>query len=194
MTDAACTLFARQGVENTTVEQIAAAIDISPRTFFRYFSSKEDVAVSLLDDRITEVIRALEARPPAESVLTALRRAVVGVVRSHEDDGPGDSGIRLRNARALLLTSPTVRAASLYQGVLRSGELARLLAVRMNVDPARDGRPQLVATIALCALETAVSGWQVHRPDALLSDLLDEAFDLLADGLDYPSSAGAGGG
>jgi AcrR family transcriptional regulator len=188
LTDAACVLFARQGVENTTVEQIAAAIDVSPRTFFRYFSSKEDVAVSVLDQQVTEVIRALEARPPTESVLTALRLAVVGTVRAHEDAGSGDGGVRLRSVRALLLSSPTVRAASLHQGALRSGEMARLLAVRMGVDPARDGRPQLVATIVLCALEAAVGEWQVQRPDAPLSNLLEEAFDLLAGGLDYPSA------
>lgn len=188
LTDAACALFARQGVENTTVEQIAAAVDISPRTFFRYFASKEDVAVSVLDQQITEVIRALEARPPAESVLTAVRRAVVGTVRAHEAAGSGDGGIRLRNVRALLLGSAAVRAASLHRGALRSGEMARLLAVRMGVDPARDGRPQLVATIVLCALETAVGEWQVHRPDTPLSDLLEEAFDLLAGGLDYPAA------
>jgi AcrR family transcriptional regulator len=188
LTDAACVLFARQGVENTTVEQIAAAIDVSPRTFFRYFSSKEDVAVSVLDQQVTEVIRALEARPPTESVLTALRLAVVGTVRAHADAGSGDGGIRLRSVRALLLSSPTVRAASLHQGALRSGEMARLLAVRMGVDPARDGRPQLVATIVLCALEAAVGEWQVQRPDAPLSNLLEEAFDLLAGGLDYPSA------
>ncbi|WP_142107108.1 TetR family transcriptional regulator [Pseudonocardia cypriaca] len=188
LTDAACTLFARQGVESTTVEQIAAAIDVSPRTFFRYFPSKEDVAVSVLDQQLTEVIRALEARPPGESVLTALRRAVVGTVRAHEDAGSGDGGIRLRSVRALLLSSPTVRAASLHRGALRSGEMARLLAVRMGVDPVRDGRPQLVASIVLCALEAAVAEWQVHRPDAPLSNLLEEAFDLLAGGLDYPSA------
>lgn len=189
LTDAACVLFARQGVEDTTVEQIAAAVDISPRTFFRYFPSKEDVAVSVLDQQVTAVIRALEARPPAEPVLTALRRAVVGTVRAHEEDaGPGDGGTRIRSVRALLLSSPTVRAASLHRGALRSGEMARLLAVRMGVDPADDGRPQLVATIVLCALEAAVSEWQAHRPDAPLSNLLDEAFDLLAGGLDYPAN------
>ena len=186
LTDAACALFARHGVENTTVEQIAAAVDISPRTFFRYFSSKEDVAVSVLDQQVTEVIRALEARPPEESVLTALRRAVVDTVRVHEDAADGET--RLQGARALLLRSPAVHAASLHRGVLRSRELARVLAVRMGVEPARDGRPQLVATIVLCALEAAVGEWQAHRPDAPLSDLLEEAFDLLAGGLDYPSA------
>ena len=142
----------------------------------------------MLDQQVTEVIRALEARPPGESVLTALRRAVVGAVRAHEDAGSGDGGIRLRNVRALLLSSPTVRAASLHRGALRTGEMARLLAVRMGVDPARDVRPQLVATIVLCALEAAVGEWQAHRPDAPLSNLLEEAFDLLAGGLDYPAA------
>lgn len=188
LTDAACVLFARQGVENTTVEQIAAAVDVSPRTFFRYFSSKEDAAVSVLDQQVTEVMRALEARPPEEPALTALRRAVVGVARAHEDDGSGDGADHLRNVRALLLDSPAVRAASLHRGALRSGEMARLLAARMGVDPAHDGRPQLVATIVLCALETTVDEWQVHRPDTPLSNLLEEAFDLLAGGLDFPSA------
>ncbi|OLT08348.1 hypothetical protein BJF90_12730 [Pseudonocardia sp. CNS-004] len=188
LTDAACVLFARQGVENTTVEQIAAAVDVSPRTFFRYFSSKEDVTVSVLDQQLTEVIRTLEARPPEESVLTALRRAVVEVVRAHEDGGSEGGGIHVRNARALLLSSPAVRAAALHRAALRSGEMAGMLAARMGVDPTRDGRPQLVAAIALVALETTVGEWQVHRPDVPLSTLFDEAFDLLAGGLDFPSA------
>jgi AcrR family transcriptional regulator len=194
LVDAACVLFGRQGFEATTIDQIAAAVDVSPRTFFRYFASKDEVALELLDQQLSAVIEALAGRPADESVITALRGAVVGVVRAYERDEPGFDGARHRSVRALLAGSPALLASSLQQGVARSEEVARLLGERMGVDPAADGRPDLVAAITLCALQAAVSAWQVHRRATPLSVLLGEAFDLLADGLDYPPASAAGDG
>ncbi|RDI64338.1 acyl-CoA-like ligand-binding transcription factor [Nocardia pseudobrasiliensis] len=67
-------LFKRQGYAETTVEQIAAAADISPSTFFRYFPSKEQVA--LTDDMDPIMLRAIEDQPLELSPLAAFRNAV----------------------------------------------------------------------------------------------------------------------
>ncbi|WP_153415220.1 acyl-CoA-like ligand-binding transcription factor [Nocardia macrotermitis] len=77
-------LFLQQGYAETTVEQIAAAADVSPSTFFRYFPSKEQVAIA--DDLDPVMIRAVEAQPADLSPLRAFVRATVEVFDSLEPD------------------------------------------------------------------------------------------------------------
>lgn len=68
-------LFREQGYAETTVEQIAAAADISPSTFFRYFPSKEQVA--LADDLDPLMIAAIEAQPRDITLLAAFKQATL---------------------------------------------------------------------------------------------------------------------
>src|SRR5256714_941819 len=77
LVDAAFALFRRKGFEATTIDEIADAVDVSPRTFFRYFESKEDVALTLLDLQFSTIYEEFAARPAHEPVLTALRHATV---------------------------------------------------------------------------------------------------------------------
>ncbi|MFD6159527.1 TetR family transcriptional regulator [Nocardia sp. NPDC060256] len=70
-------LFREQGYSDTTVEQIAAAADVSPSTFFRYFPTKEQLV--LADDLDPVLIEAIRAQPPGVAPLTALRNAMTDV-------------------------------------------------------------------------------------------------------------------
>jgi len=70
---AACELFVEKGYEQTTVDEIVAAVDVSQRTFFRYFTSKEEVAFflqALVSERYVEAVRA---RPSGGSPVEVLR-------------------------------------------------------------------------------------------------------------------------
>src|SRR5271167_1253240 len=67
-------LFREQGYHATTVEQIAAAAEVSPSTFFRYFPTKEDLV--LQDDMDDRVLRALARQPPELAPLAAIRAAM----------------------------------------------------------------------------------------------------------------------
>ena len=67
-------LFREQGYQATTVEQIAAAAEVSPSTFFRYFPTKEDLV--LQDDMDTRMLEALARQPAALAPLPAIRAAV----------------------------------------------------------------------------------------------------------------------
>ena len=70
---AALELFAERGFERTTIEQIAAAADISRRTFFRYFADKEELFFAE-DERLEVVEATLDAAPAGEPVLELARR------------------------------------------------------------------------------------------------------------------------
>ena len=67
-------LFREQGYQRTTVEQIAAAAEVSPSTFFRYFPTKEDLV--LQDDMDTRMVEAFERQPPGLTPIAALRGAI----------------------------------------------------------------------------------------------------------------------
>src|SRR5579871_1515510 len=66
-------LFREQGYQATTVEQIAAAAEVSPSTFFRYFPTKEDLV--LQDDMDTRIVAAFEQQPPGLGPIAAVRAA-----------------------------------------------------------------------------------------------------------------------
>ncbi|MBB5919115.1 AcrR family transcriptional regulator [Actinoalloteichus hoggarensis] len=189
LTAAAYTSFLRKGFDATTIDEIAEAVDVSSRTFFRYFASKEDVALAPLGAQVDAVLRGFAARPADESVITALRRAVVEIVHSYEDGTAGEEQQRHRAMQTLLVRNPTLKAYCLEQSTARLEELAALVGTRMGVTPAEDPRPHLVASVVLCAVRTTVDAWQAVRPDTPTSVLAAQAFDLLAEGLDYPAAA-----
>ncbi len=187
LTDAAYALFCAHGFEATTVDQIAEAVEVSPRTFFRYFTSKEDVALSLADEQITAMLERFAAQPADVPVLTAMRRAAVEVVRAYE--GETDAGqARYRRMQDLISASPALMAACVERGAARLDEVARLIGVRMGADPAADPRPYLVASVALCAMPAAVNAWRATGRDEPDSELIGQAFDLLSAGLDHPAA------
>src|SRR5580693_774446 len=63
---AAIELFVAKGYEHTAVREITDAVDVSERTFFRYFASKEDLVLSFTRDGSAALMRELAARPAAE--------------------------------------------------------------------------------------------------------------------------------
>ncbi|MCL5048436.1 MAG: TetR/AcrR family transcriptional regulator [Firmicutes bacterium] len=78
--DAANVLFGKYGFQATTMEMIAASVDISPRTIFRYFDSKEDLLLSQLANLLNDITEILTTRPKEEDCLTALKASILSVV------------------------------------------------------------------------------------------------------------------
>jgi AcrR family transcriptional regulator len=184
--DAAFELFSTKGFEATTVDEIADSVEVSSRTFFRYFGSKEDVATSIQLQQFLDVYRALEARPAGEPVVTAMRHAVVDVLRAYEEGGT--DAFQFACVMQLVQESPAVMARSLEMCTEQLDEMARHVAVRMGVDPVTDPRPKLVAAVASAALQVAVRAWREVEPDEKVSDLAYRAFALLEAGINYPAA------
>src|ERR1700692_3999419 len=81
LTRVAMALFLERGFEATTLDDIAAAADISRRSFFHYFASKEDVVFAWQEESTAAVIAAVAARPASESMLAAAENAILATVR-----------------------------------------------------------------------------------------------------------------
>jgi AcrR family transcriptional regulator len=150
--DAAVDLCNRQGFERTTVDQIAAVADVSPRTFSRYFATKEAVVLALIDDTV-EVAAAELTRQPADiSHLEALFRAYVGMYRGTKTAAPGGlTTERLLAAVRIIMSSPALRQAA---AEFRLHAANVVLAERMGV-AADDQRVKLIATVWAAIIMTA---------------------------------------
>lgn len=185
--DAALALFVERGFDATTVDDIAAAAEVSRRTFFRYYRSKEDVLLSDHPRRLGQLRQALAARPPAESPLTALRHALMSLSGSYEEDRP-----RLLLRAKVMRGTPSLQGRSLVLQRDWEQAVAEMVAERLGVDPRRDLRPAVVAATTLAAARAAWQSWLEHGGVAHLPGLVEEALDLLDGGLQQMSMTGAG--
>src|SRR5579875_711927 len=107
---AALKLFNAKGYEHTAVREITDAVDVSERTFFRYFASKEDLALSFIRDSTDAFIRELSARPREEPPFTALTSAFRVSLRTLGADGEEDAYLLVMK---LIDTTPALLAALL---------------------------------------------------------------------------------
>ncbi len=142
---AARELFAAQGYDHTAVHEITDAVDVSERTFFRYFASKEDLVLSFVRDGQSAFARALAARPAAEDPFTAARRAFQISLR----ELPGRTGevASYLSVMGLVNSTPALLAAYLRYVHDHDDEIIQVLARREGVDPASDPRPRVLAAV-----------------------------------------------
>ena len=84
VTAAAMKLFLRNGFDNVTIDDIAAAADISSRSFFNHFASKEDVAIAWQDESGTMLAEEVLKRPAGETPLEAAANALINLVTRYD--------------------------------------------------------------------------------------------------------------
>ena len=163
---AAFRLFAEQGYDATTVEQIAAAADVSPATFFRYFPAKEDVVRT--DEFDPLLLDRLAARPAGEDVLTAVRATIASLLPLMEDVEPLRDRIRLLSGTAGL-------RAQMWDGFRANTDMvAAAIAPRLGRDPA-DLEARAAAAAVVAALVEAILAWADPATEAGLGELVDRA-------------------
>jgi AcrR family transcriptional regulator len=180
--DAAEALFAAKGYDATTVDEVVAEVEVSRRTFFRYFSGKEEVALARGVEVEQRIGAAVSARPAGEAPLTALRRSVAEVICEVSVDAAGSPSEGYLRTRRLIEANPVLLAASLRSALESERRLVVEIARRQGVDPAADPRPALVVHLFHAVMRTALDRW-AERGEAgadVLIDLMDEAWRRLA--------------
>jgi AcrR family transcriptional regulator len=169
LVDAATELFDRNGYEQTTVAEIAAAAEIGTRTFFSYFASKEDLLFPESDARVQATIEAIAARRPEDGPAEVLLRALRAVGERSEDAANRRAALQLR----LVRTVPVLRGRALQIQLDAQREIAGQLA---------EAFPDQLDEISAAALTGAFIGAVSGALQALLdnADRPDDPAALMA--------------
>ncbi|MGZ6975361.1 MAG: TetR family transcriptional regulator [Acidimicrobiia bacterium] len=170
---AALALFAAKGFDGTTVDEIVEACDVSQRTFFRYYSAKEDVLFADGDERLEALLTELANRPADELPLRAVQAAFQSTTEEYAQD-----------RERLLLRSRIFDGSS----SLRSHKFERQQSWEEAVTAALQAREANIGTGASTLQLRLVAGASMACLRAALHQWLDEGGDLaalVADGFDY---------
>jgi AcrR family transcriptional regulator len=184
LTAAAIRLSAEKGSpDRVTVEEISEAAEVSPRTFFNYFSSKEEAILGVDPERRATLRSELELRPADESPVEALRAALHAGSEDFEVNG------ELWAQRLQLVRDhPTLSSGYVASFADFERGLVEAMAARLGMDPDTDLYPAVVVSAALTVMRVTVKHWQAAADGPDLATLLDDAFDQLAGGLCLPPS------
>jgi AcrR family transcriptional regulator len=181
---AALELVAERGLANVTVEDIAEAAEVSPRTFFNYFPSKEAVLFGGDPDRAAELRDGIANEAPGKPALDALRVVLTRDSESMADDlrslggDPAEWLRRMKVARA----DPHVRAAHAAQMSMLERAIAEGLAARLGTDQETDPYPGVLAAAAVAMVRACLSFWAGSGGATPLNQVMDQAFEALASG------------
>lgn len=173
--DAALDLALAHGIDNLTVEAIARAAGVSPRTFFNYFASKEDALVTQAAEGTSLLSAFLLERPAEEPPLRALHNAIIE--SGYFDTDPTDRD-RVIARHRLTHDHPSLLAHHLGKIAVVERTFAEALAQRLAVEIDDDIYPEVLAAVAMSMIRVAVRRW-VIKGDRPLDELLAAAFHRL---------------
>jgi AcrR family transcriptional regulator len=171
----ALALFDDKGFDATTVDDIAATVGISSRSFFRYFPAKEDVVVGDPSALGAVVRDAAAARPADESTWTVLRRSFDPIELTTREDIT--RGLRIMR---VMMSTASLRARNVEKHIAWAVMLEPVIAERLPGDAeTRRYQAQILTHAALACFDVALSEWTRREGSTPVSLLLDEAFSTV---------------
>lgn len=178
-------LVAERGYSRVTVEDIAEAADVSPRTFFNYFASKEAALIAADPERTARLRQRLVDEPAGKTPLEALRSVMVEEIRwlAEELAELGGEPATWICRMKMAMVDPHLRAAQAAHMTQLEHAIVAGLAERLGTDPRRDPYPVLLASTAVGLMRAVISIWANVGEAVTLDSLTDSAFQALADGL-----------
>jgi AcrR family transcriptional regulator len=178
---AAMRLFEQKGYEQTTVAEIAATAQVSTKTFFNYFTSKDEVLFPHLSGRIDAAVALIEQRNPHDNIADVLIRAMTQMLAdalTAEVDG-GLALVRL----PLIMSEPAVQAATLHRYFLAEAQLAEALhrSYPEALDP--PAAAAAIGSLMGAAIAAALVCLQRGETTEQLKNRVEEAIGIAITGL-----------
>jgi AcrR family transcriptional regulator len=166
-----------------TVDDIAAAANVSPRTFRNYFSTKAAAVAAAHLERMLRISDALRDRPASEPLWTAITSSVAGQFEPPaQRSEPLQDPIRWVERIRFILTEPAIHGEVLKASAAAQVELAEVIAERAGARRAKDLYPQVVAAVVTTVVGTVVDRWLRDGPSGSVIPALRKAFELVATG------------
>ena len=174
-------LFEERGYEQTTVAEIAAAAGVSTKTFFNYFTSKDEVLFPHLSHRIDAAVAIIEQRRPNDEmadVLVAVMRHMLADALAEEVDG-GLASVRL----PMIMSVPAVQAATLHRYSLAETQLAQALhrSYQGTLDPV--AAAAVIGSVMGAAIAAALVCLQAADTAEQLRAAVEHAIDIAMHGV-----------
>lgn len=173
--EAALELFRAKGYDQTKIEDITETVDVSARTFFRYFDSKEAVIFGDWQSQLHIVADFIRSRPKEEHPLVTMKEFCLLFAQVAET----------QKERMLLMREMTEASRTIgnYENEVLfptiEEVIAGTLAERMGVDVNKDMKPCIYAGVTIVAVKTARDMWLSQKGKKLFRQFVDEAFDIV---------------
>ncbi|NQE67065.1 HTH-type transcriptional regulator TcmR [Nocardia gamkensis] len=182
--DTALHLFTDRGFDDVTLDELCDAVDVSKRTFFRNFTSKEDVAMAPLRQLWAEFLADLANRATDAGPLhRTLQNSLLAALDRMPPDGWADRAAR---SHRLAQSTPSMGAHNLQFCARTVGEALEILGARFDIDPRVDQRPRLALDIVVAAFHCALDVWSAcaDNPETdSLATRVRQAFDAVPEAL-----------
>ncbi|MBB4254270.1 TetR family transcriptional regulator [Rhizobium sp. BK008] len=176
--NAAMALFLQRGFDATTIEDITEAADVSKRSFFDYFPSKEEVVFAWQDSFADRLMAEIAARPAEESSVEAVEAAITTTVIASVDE----RGLALGE---LIRCTPALKARDQLKYAKLEQKLAEALLLRRGNDSEQRSRMRVLAAIVIGALRVGGELWQQRpagaSPQAFAHEIFAELWKMLAE-------------
>jgi AcrR family transcriptional regulator len=183
LSHAALRLAIERGLDNVLVEDIAAEVDVSTRTFNNYFASKYQAICALGIERAESLGIALRSRPETED----LWRAITEAVLEHYDDSANEPDRDWFTAVRLVMSAPALQGEYLKVNVTMQRVLAEAIAERAGLDNRADMLPMILAGAVTSTCQVAVERWMTSDASTPLQSLLRQALRQLAGTREHPA-------
>ncbi|MFC6487762.1 TetR/AcrR family transcriptional regulator [Nitratireductor sp. GCM10026969] len=161
LADAALDIFSERGFEATTLDDIVDAVEVSKRTFFRYYASKEDVALAAETELWSAYIERLKEQAFRGSMLRTLREVLTETLQAMDEDWD----MRFIRTRAV---AAHARSSVLYDhseltSLRAQRRLVEVLEYKIGIDGREDVRLRMLGEFALAAWRCGAKNWVAGR-------------------------------
>lgn len=170
-------LFRDRGFEATTIDEIAAAANVAPRTFFRYFKTKEDLFSANQPAEDAVLLKTMRERRPGDDELTLLGRAVRAIMSLDPETMEETVGMM-----ELTLTTPALRAHVLQEMLRTEKLIVEALLGGRKASKLELFRLETLASAGVGAFFSAFTNWVEGGRKANLLELLDHCEGWLRSG------------